>query len=293
MNWDDLRFFLALCRERSVSRAGKSLGVNHTTVARRIAALEESLGARLFDKQTHGYAMTQAAENMYERALRMEEQAQAIDRELFGQDAELKGLLKLTVSHDFAERVIISALPGFQATYPGIELHLMTTTGLIDLSAREADIAVRLTDKPPDYLVGRKVMPLRHGVYGSPSYLREMSDAPNVILFRGNDEQPEWVTEHFPDAVTALHLDDVSTMVRAVRDNMGLARLPCYIGDAEAGVERLDLRLTPSSWGVWVLSHVDLRSTARVRVCREFLFEALEEQQALILGEDSRYYNAV
>ena len=292
MNWDDLRFFLALSRERSVSRAGRSIGVNHTTVARRIAALEEELGTRLFDKQPKGYAMTQAAENMYEHALRMEEQAQAIDREVFGQDAQLTGLLKLTVAHDFAERVIVSKLPQFQAAYPCIDLQLLTTTGLIDLAAREADVAVRLTDKPPEYLVGRQVLPMRHGIYGSPRYLDELEGSGKVILFRGGDAPPEWVAEHFPDAETALRLDDVSTMVAAVRNNMGLARLPCYIGDSEPGVQRLDLRLTPSTWGVWVLSHVDLRSTARVRVCREFLFDALEQQRALILGEDSRYYSA-
>ncbi len=291
MNWDDLRFFLALCRERSASRAGKSIGVNHTTVARRISALEKEIGTRLFDRQPNGYAMTQAAENMYGHALRMEEQAQAIDREIFGQDAELTGLLKLTVAHDFAERVIVSRLPQFQADYPCIDLQLLTTTGLIDLAAREADIAVRLTNKPPEYLVGRKVLPMRHGIYGSPRYLRSAEGPANVILFRGGDVQPEWVAEHFPKAVTALEMDDVSTMVKAVRNHMGLARLPCYVGDSEPGVQRLDVRLTPSTWGVWVLSHVDLRSTARVRVCREFLFEALEQQRELILGERSSYYN--
>lgn len=292
MNWNDLQYFLALCRERSVSRAGKALGVNHTTVARRIAALEEALGTRLFDKQTHGYAMTQAAENMYGYALRMEEQVQAIDREIFGQDAELTGLLKLTVSHDFAERVIIEKLPQFQAAFPSIDLQLLTTTGLMDLAAREADIALRLTDKPPDYLVGREVLPMRHGIYASPKYLKSLNGPARVILFRGGDAKPEWVAEHFPDAHTALELDDVSTMVKAVRNDMGLARIPCYVGDSELGVQRLDLRLTPSTWGIWVLSHVDLRSTARVRVCREFLIDALEQQRALILGEDSRYYNA-
>ena len=292
MNWNDLRYFLALCRERSASQAAKSLGVNHTTVARRIAALEEDLGTRLFDKQTDGFAMTQAAENMYELALRMEEQAQAIDREIFGQDAELKGLLKLTVAHDFAERVIVSRLLAFQQIYPRIDLQLLTTTGLIDLAAREADIAVRLTDKPPEYLVGRQVLPLRHGIYASPKYLSRADHPAKVVLFRDGKKRPEWVVEHFPDAETALQLDDVSTMVGAVRNHMGLARLPCYIGDLEPGVRRLELRLTPSTWGVWVLSHVDLRSTARVRVCRDFLFETLEQHRALILGEDSRYCNA-
>lgn len=276
-----------------MSRAGQSIGVNHTTVARRISALEKKLGTRLFDRLAGGYGMTQSAENIYDHAVRMEEQAQAIDREAFGQDAELRGPLKLTVAHDVAERLLMSTLLEFQETFPCIDLELLTTTGLVDLAARQADIALRLTDKPPDYLIGREVMPMRHGIYGSPQYLRQLDGPADVVLFRGGDETPEWVAEHFPKAKTALRLDDVSTMVAAVRNHMGLARMPCYVADSEPGVQRLDLRLTSSTWGVWVLSHVDLRSTARVRVCREFLVDAIEKQRPLILGEKSHYYNAV
>ena len=290
MNWDDMRFFLALCREGSVTRAGRSLGVNHTTVTRRINALEDRLGTRLFEHLSSGYAMTQSAENMYQHALVMEECAQAIDREVFGQDAEMKGPLKLTVAHDVANRLIVPRIPEFQQAYPCIDLEVLTTTGLVDLSAREADIAVRLTHKPPDYLIGRQVLPLRHGVYGSPEYLAGMDGGGEVILFRGGDTRPEWVEQHFPEAKTILCVDDASTMLTAVRSHMGLARLPCFFGDSDPAVCRLDVALTPSDWGVWVLSHADLRSTARVRVCREFLFKIIEEQRELILGEDSNYY---
>ena len=289
MNWDDMRFFLALCREGSVTGAGRSLGVNHTTVSRRINALEERLGTRLFEHLSSGWAMTQSAENMYQHALAMEERAHTINREVFGQDAELKGPLKLTVSHDVADRLIIPRLPEFQKTYPCIDLDIMTTTGLVDLAAREADIAVRLTNKPPDYLIGRQVLPLRHGVYGAPEYLANLKSPANVILFRGGDARPEWVAQHFPDAVTVLRVDDINTMLAAVRSGMGLARMPCYVGDHDSFVHRIDVFLKPSDWGIWVLSHVDLRSTERVRVCREFLLEIIEQQRELVLGEASIY----
>lgn len=292
MNWDDVRFFLALSREGSVSRAGKFLGVNHTTVARRITALEKKLGARLFDRSPDGYEMTQSAENMYDHALSMEETAQAIDREIFGQDAELKGSLKLTVSHDVASRLIVPQLAKFREAYPCIDLELLTTTGLVDLSARKADIAVRLTGKPPEYLIGREVLPLRHGVYGSVDYITGLGEQENpvdVVLFRDEGARPEWVENHYPDAHIALRVDDVTTMASAVRNHAGVARMPCYIGDTEPDIRRIDLSLTPSKWGVWVLSHVDLRCTARVRVAREFLIENLYLQKLLIMGENSRY----
>ena len=168
-----MRFFLAVSREGSVSGAGWALGVKHTTVARRIRTFEERLGTRLFDRLSDGYAMTQAAENMFEHALAMEALAQAVDREVFGQDAELAGPLKLTVPHDVANLLIGPKLRAFTEAYPHIDLQLLTTTGLVDLAAREADIAVRLTAKPPDYLVGREVMRLRHGVYGTVNFSGE------------------------------------------------------------------------------------------------------------------------
>ena len=292
MNWDDARIFLALCREGSVSGAGKALGVNHTTVARRIAAFERELGTRLFDRKRDGYAMTQAAENMYDNALRMEEYAQAIDRTMYGRDAELEGLLKLTAPYDFANRVIAPVLPRFHRDYPRIELELLTTTGLVDLAAREADLAVRLSEAPPDYLVGRKVLPLRHGVYGAPRYLRTTRATPDVIVFRSEKQLPDWVQQNFPDANVILRTDNLSTMCAAVAAGHGLARMPCYEADSDRRVKRLDVPLTPSRWGVWILSHVDLRSTARVRVTREFLTKVIKENSELILGERSNYYSA-
>ncbi len=289
-NWDDLRFFLALCREGSATGAGRALEVNHTTVARRIRALEDNLGTRLFDHSRNGYEMTQAAEDMYDHARRMEEITQAIDRDVFGQDTELKGPLKITLSHDVAERLLVPRLREFHDAYPCIDLDILTTTGLVDLAARQADIALRLTAKPPDYLIGREVLPMRHGVYGSPSYLKALDGPAKVILFRGNEEHPEWVRQHYPNAGVTMRVDDVGTMSAAVANGMGLARMPCYVGDAEPSIRRLDLKLTASTWGIWILSHVDLRSTARVRVAREFLIDVIEKQRALVLGDQSKYY---
>ncbi|MEO1576670.1 MAG: LysR family transcriptional regulator, partial [Pseudomonadota bacterium] len=258
MNWDDVRFFLALCREGSLSRAADALSVNHTTVARRIAALEEALGARLFDRTREGYAMTQAAENMYEPALDMEAHALTINRTVFGQDAELKGSLRLTVPYDFANRILAPALPAFRLKYPAIDLELLTTTDFVDMAAREADIAVRLTARPPEFLVGRKIMPLRHGVYASPDYLAERPETPRVILFRSQRTTPEWMQQHFPDAHVVLYTDNVTTMRSAVASGLGLARMPCFVADPDPALRRLDLALTPSDWAVWILSHVDL-----------------------------------
>jgi DNA-binding transcriptional LysR family regulator len=289
MNWDDLRIFLALARSGSVSGAGKALGVTHTTVARRVVALEADLGTRLFDRSRDGYALTQIGENMVPLATEIEERAQTIGREVFGRDAALEGVLRLTAPYDFSNRVLVPALPSFRQRYPAIELELLTTTGHLDLAAREADLAVRLTPSPPDYLVGQEVVPLRHGVYAKPAYWKRHGTNAAVILFRGEQSIPEWVDEYFPGADIALRTDNLSTMLAAVEAGLGIARMPCFEADARRGIRRLDVQLTPSKWGVWILNHADLRSTARVRVAREYFRQVIAAAAPRILGETSRY----
>lgn len=290
MNWDDLRFFLALARRRTVSAAGRELDVKHTTVSRRIKALEQRLGTRLFDHLADGYALTPAGENLFQYALNMEEQAQAVDRQVFGLDSQLQGGLVVTASHDVFSRLVIPQLAGFRNTYPGINLQLLSSTGLADLGARQADIALRLTPKPPDYLIGKMIMPLGIGIYASRRYLEHNSTPRHLVLWNDEIEIPEWALVNFPTAQVAIRANDVTTLLACLDHDMGVTMLPCYIGDTDPALCRLDLPLAPSTWGVWVLSHVDLRATARVRVCREFLGDIIEWQRTLIAGLESSYW---
>lgn len=292
MNWDDLRFFLALARARTASATGRELGVKHTTVARRIKALEQGLGTRLFDHLPDGYALTPAGENLYQNALVMEEQAQAVERQVFGLDAQLCGDLKLTASHDVFNHLVIPRLGIFRKAYPDINLQLLSSTGLADLSARQADIALRLTPKPPDYLIGKKVMPLGIGIYASEKYLQNNQSGDQLVLWNDEIEKPEWAQQHFPEAQVAIRANDVTTLLACLEAQMGISMLPCYIGDTAPGLRRLDLALAPSTWGVWVLSHVDLRATARVRACREFLVDIIEQQSRIIAGTESIYWQS-
>lgn len=290
MNWDDLRFLLALSRERTMSAAGVMLKVKHTTVARRIKALEETLGTRLFDHLADGYALTQAGEDLYSHALVMEEQAQAVDRKIMGLDAELHGELNLTASHDVFNLLVAPQLGLFRRAYPGIKLNIFSSSALADMAARQADIALRMTPKPPDYLIGTNVLPLAHGVYASKKYLKNNPAQDHVILWTSERSKPEWVKQHFSHSSVVIQTSDVATMLACAQNHQGISRMPCYLGDSAKNLLRLDVPLTPSKWGVWVLSHVDLRATARVRVCREFLVNTIEQQRELIGGLNSRYF---
>ncbi len=248
------------------------------------------MGTRLFDHLPDGYALTPAGENLYQNALLMEEQAQAIDRQVFGLDAQLKGSLVLTASHDVFSRLVIPRLGIFRKAYPGIRLRLLSTTGLADLGARQANIALRLTPKPPDYLIGRKVLPLGIGIYASGQYLEQNPQPAHLVLWNDEIEMPVWATQNFPQAEVAIRANDVTTLLACLNNHMGISMLPCYIGESASELYRLDLPLEASNWSLWVLSHVDLRATARVRACREFLVGIIEQQEALIAGLNSRYW---
>ncbi len=282
-----MRVFLAVCQTGSLSAAGASLDMNHTTVGRRIAALEDVLDTRLFDRSRGGYSMTQAAEEIFGRARLMEEQTQAILRENVGRDRELRGSLVLTVPSDFADNVLVPHLGKFLRRYPGIELELSTSLNLANLDARDADLALRVTKAPPDHLVGRRVYPLCLGVYGSRKYL-DKNGPKELILHRGERKPPKW-TQAFPHAKLCCRIDSVASQHRAVRAGLGISRLPCFIGDGDSSLLRLPVEVY-TDWGIWVLHHADLRATARVRACRDFLYEVLEQQRSLLLGENSRYF---
>ncbi len=299
LNWNDLKYFLALSREGSVSGAGRLLGVKHTTVARRIQALEDHLGTRLFDRSRSGYSMTQSAENLLHQVQFLEDRIHGISREASGQDGALSGPLKLTIAQELANRLIIPELSGFCLAYPKIDLQLLMTKGLVDLSTMEADIAIRMTPNPPEDLVGKELMKLNHGIYGSRFTLidlllhqqQESSSPVNVILFEDEREPPAWVTDNFKQFNIALRVDDVGSMAIAAKAGIGLAKLPRFIGRTEPELQVLDINTGPTKWGIWLLYHGDLRATARVRACKEFLEKTLENKRSLIQGDKTDYDN--
>ncbi|ASJ70635.1 LysR family transcriptional regulator [Granulosicoccus antarcticus] len=286
-NWDDIRYFLAVTRSGSVSGAAKVLGVNHSTVTRRIQSFEAKHGVELFIRQRDGYEMTEAADTILEQAQQMEEQSQQLSRTLYGRDSRLEGPISLTMTHDMFEYCLAEDLAQFQRKHPGIELNLIVSPGLRNLNSREADLAIRLTQAPPDYLVGHEVAGLQHGIYSSRQ--RPPDEPLGIVLWRDQEARPDWVAEHFPKASIALRVDNLSSMYAAVRAGFGVARMHCYMPDSldHDDVIKLPISLPPSDWSVWVLSHTDLRKTRRVQLCRKFLLDRLKEKRGLFEGEQS------
>jgi len=288
-NWDDIRYFLAVARSGNVTGAAKALGVNHSTVSRRIQALEERHGVRLFDRVSSGYEMNAAASEIYDLAIELEVKNQQVFRQLFGQDNRLQGEINLTMPHDIFDYCLTESLSSFKNLHPDILLNLFVSKGLKNLAAREADVAVRLTPKPPEYLIGKKVATLQHGLYVNNQI--DLSKEVSVITWTNEGSLPMWAKQSFPNAKISMRVDDLYSMYSAVKAGLGIAKMPCYLPDSlsDPKVKRMNVEIAPSDWGLWVLSHVDLRHTARVRCCREYIYKQLLVQKPVFEGLMSNY----
>ena len=279
VDWDAIRVVLAVARTGSFSRAARALDVDQSTVSRRIASVERALQVRLFDRRSTGYVATPEAADVLAHAFRMEEEALALERRLLGRDARLAGRLRATVSDAVATYLLLPHLDDFRARYPEIELELIISNDALNLGTREADVAVRVTPRPPETLIGRKVATVDYAVYAAASYLARHPDPSargvDAVTWTSTDGPPPWVRRNFPSARVALRVDSPLSLVAAARAGLGLTLLPCFMGEREPTLVRVDTAFAEPSWGLWVLSHPDLRSTARVKALRDFVVKTL------------------
>jgi DNA-binding transcriptional LysR family regulator len=288
-SWDDLRFLLAVARTGTLSGAARSLGVNHTTVSRRIQGLEEHLGVRLFERLSSGWATTEAGEDMLASARRVEEEMAALDRRVLGQDARLSGTVRVAIT-DMMALALMPDFAAFSEAHPGIELELFAGYHLSNLTQREADVAVRATATPPEHLIGRRVSGLTAAAYASRAYLRrhppDTTPLANHVWLGFDDNLADlpparWMRKHLPRARIAARLNSGVVMQEAIRSGLGVGYLFTFHGDADPELERVT---EPEGYGfsLWILTHPDLRRTARIRRLVDFLADACAEKRAAL-----------
>jgi len=273
-DWDGFRYFLAVVRKGSISAAAETLRVNHTTVSRRIAALEQNLDTRLFDRRKTGFVPTAEAARLIAAAEEIEAGAKRISRLSLAQDTRLEGALRVTAPLVLIHYLLIPIVAAFGRNYPGIDLFLQGADEISNLINREADIAVRVTAAPMDTLHGYKICDNYSGLYAAPSLLAERGldaasclSADDLDWIAHDDDilRSSWHNRLFPAGRCACHTDNKFTAIDAALQGMGVIELPTLIGNAEPGLERLTGYEMKSSQGIWVLYHRDLRNTARVR----------------------------
>jgi DNA-binding transcriptional LysR family regulator len=288
MDWNDLRYFLAVAKEGSTLRAGRALRTSQTTVARRIAALEEATGVILFDKRQAGYVMTPAGEELLERAEHVETSAHSFFEAASAHARDKGGAVKLSMEEIFATGLIAPWLRELHEQHPDIHLELDTSAGIRDLGAGEADVALRSTSKPqPSGTVGRRICEDdwtfycsreygdRHGV---PTSIAELAKHPLIGGGGGN------LSRHYEAYLEAMGLldrvimrPDTSTgLMTAVRAGVGIAVLPCIVADADPGFSRCLPPRTDHGRILWLVTHERIRRTPKVRNVIDFLFPRLK-----------------
>lgn len=296
MEWSDLRYFAAVSRTGSLGGAARQLGVNHSTVFRRINALEANLGVKLFERLPAGYALTAAGEEMMATAVQVEDEINALDRRLSGRDYRLSGNIRVTTTDTIGLWFVQPHLYEFHQAHPGIQVELVISNELFSLSKREADIAIRPTQNPPEELVGRRISDIAWAVYSSREYLkgkpklRRLSDLARHTLVSGDDSLAQlgasrWLRKQAPDAEIGYRSNSLMAQLSAVKAGFGLAVLPCFLGDSESDLARVFAPDASLTSGLWLLTHRDLRDTARIRAFMDFMTRSIRSQKSLLEGK--------
>lgn len=284
-NWDDLRFFLALARHGRLASAGEALGVNHTTVFRRLAALEERLGTRLFDRGADGHHLTAAGEEMRVVAEEIEDRVFGLDRQVLGRDQELRGVIRVTTAD--STHAIARAFRGFLREHPGVTLEVVVDNRVLSLHRREADVALRAGGRPtePD-VVARQIGAISWAVYAGAGYLadnprpRRARDLDRCELVTGDASfahvpAQQWLAAHAPHGRVRYRASNMFDQVRAIAAGIGVGVAPCPLADEEPALTRLFTPAGIDAEPLWLIYHGDLRQTARVRAFIDYLTTAL------------------
>jgi DNA-binding transcriptional LysR family regulator len=277
MNWDDARVFLAVCRESTLRGAARVLGVDQATVGRRITVLEKSLSATLFLRTSEGYALTAVGEAALKAAEKMEHSALELQRQIQGLDDRLTGIVRVSTTDSMAIDFLIPAIARLHAQHPDVRVQLDASTQILSLSKREADIAVRNTRPDNPDLIARRIARWPVGLFASRDYVEAHGVPAPGSAFEGHDlvvYQPylqgnkdiTLVSEPLGRGRIVSSLSSGLLVRRAIAAGIGLGEIPVYMGERDGLVRLWPERTRPVPYDVWLVTHADLRHTARVRV---------------------------
>ncbi|MEL6349950.1 MAG: LysR family transcriptional regulator [Myxococcota bacterium] len=280
--WDHLRHFLALSRASSLQRAGERLGVSHTTVLRRVRALESTMETKLFDVTPEGWGLTPAGAELLSHAELIEEQFSDISRALVGRDPQIRGTVVIAAPESIAMSILPGVLAALRERHPNIEIDLRVSRAHVDLSSREADIALRITRTPPEHLIGRRLFPVGLVYVASSDYVAAHgADFPSevgnhrFIVIRGNPgpAQAQLSLSLHPTAL--LQVDCFVTAGQLCRAGVGITELPTTVLEHESYLVPMKGAPKRGASPLWLLMPRELRRLARVRTVADFLFDAL------------------
>jgi DNA-binding transcriptional LysR family regulator len=292
LDWDDLRYVLAVVRGRSLASAGKLLRVDPSSVHRRLGAIEARLSVRLFERTREGYRPTREGEALAGAATRMEMEALGAERQVLGSELRLSGLIRVGTSELLGLHLLPPLLRDFASRFPDVNIALSVDNRLVDLARRDADVVIRGTDKPPAHLVGRRVARMASCAYGQRAYLDRVGRGRPLEHYEwlGLDEtmahvpQARWLGARLPSIRYRFTFNSIEGTHQAARAGLGVAVLPAFVGDRQPELERLTEPEVPGEWGVHVLTHPDLRRSARIRLFMREMAALIGAQEQRLLG---------
>jgi DNA-binding transcriptional LysR family regulator len=287
IDWEDVRFFASLARHGSLSATARALGVNHATVARRIASLEEALRVKLFERWPTGYKLTAAGRQALLSTDSMESAAGALSR--LKPAPMVSGLVRITATPSLAEAFLIPRLVALHDEHPLLDLEVNADRGIVSLSRYQADIALRFGRPEQLGLVGRRVADLAYRFYAASAWRTriEQGVAPSFVGF---DEAgagfPEalWLAKTFENAQWVLRCNNLTGQIAAVRAGFGVALLPHFMAAADPELVEVRLSRSPPKRELWLLTRRDVQSNQRIRVVADFLLDLIERERSLFEG---------
>lgn len=277
LHWDDLRVVLAIAEAGSLAGAGRRLERSHATVFRRVGEIERRLGVRLFERARSGYTTTVAGDEIVAAAGRVEAEVQELERSIAGQDLRPSGTVRVTTTDTLLARVLSPMLVDFLGAYPDIALEIVVPSEVFNLSKREADVAIRPARDPPESLVGRRVGTIEQAIYVPRDWLGAGDPDLHAVDWIGPDDTmgyrllDRWMVARGYDARCRLRVDTLAGALAAARDGGGATALPCYLGDSDPGLGRVGAPLPALATDLWLLTHPDLRRSARIRAVLDFV----------------------
>lgn len=292
LDWDDIRYFLAVAREGSVRAAAGRLKVNHSTVLRRIGQLEERLGSHIFEKLPSGYRLLPAGEEVLEFAEVMEASSNQLQARIFGRDQGVRGPLRVTLPPVVATHLLMDDLLAFAEQHPEVAMEILSSDEPVNLTNRDADVAIRNVydrDTLPHHLHGQIGPEVCWSVYLSRDLLaawRAGGIERVRWIIKNRYGHPEWCRDSdVPTSDIPFRATDAAAQILAVRGGLGMTLLPCFVGDADPLLARVPGCASRMYGTLWILTHGETRKTKRVRLFTAFVARKLAELAPLITGQ--------
>lgn len=281
LEWSDLRIFLAIAREGSLGRAGRRLGQSQPTMGRRLRALEEAVGATLFQRSASGLSLTDEGQVILRHAEVMEGEALALARELTGRNGAFEGVIRVTCSDWFGRIMLAPIVAEFMRLHPAVVIEVLTDARIYSLVRREADLVIRIAGFDEPEVIARRLTTTPYGVFARAGLWQPVAgdgtDCPLIVMDRGFGDMPDvaWLMRTFPKAHMAARSNSRDVQAQLCALGAGLAVLPLPLGIATAGIEQIELDDAPPSRDTWIGFHKDLGRLPRLRAFVDLLVERI------------------